>query len=51
MQVVAKCETRQSLMNFKAISAAADVVIIARGHLGLDVVSQGCSNLLCAQHG
>jgi hypothetical protein len=39
VQIVAKCETRQSLMHFNSISAAADAIIIARGNLGLDVVS------------
>lgn len=38
-QVIAKCETRQSLFNFRSLVDAADAVIISRGNLGLDVVS------------
>jgi pyruvate kinase len=37
---VAKCETRQALFKFKSIVTAADAIIISRGNLGLDVVSQ-----------
>lgn len=36
---MAKCETRQSLLNFRSISAEADGIIVSRGNLGLDVVS------------
>ena len=43
-QVVAKCETRVSLLNFQSISRAADAIIIARGNLGLDVVSHCTGN-------
>lgn len=39
LQVVAKCETRQALFNFRSIVTAADAIIISRGNLGLDVVS------------
>ena len=37
-QVIAKCETRQSLFNFRALVDASDAIIISRGNLGLDVV-------------
>ena len=37
-QVIAKCETRQSLFNFRNLVDAADAIIISRGNLGLDVV-------------
>ena len=37
-QVIAKCETRQSLFNFRTLVDAADAIIISRGNLGLDVV-------------
>ncbi|GAB4821691.1 hypothetical protein N2152v2_008737 [Parachlorella kessleri] len=40
IKVVAKCETRQSLLNFRSISAAADAIIISRGNLGLDVAPE-----------
>lgn len=36
-KVIAKCETRQSLMNFRSVVHASDGVIISRGNLGLDV--------------
>lgn len=36
-KLIAKCETRQSLMNFRSIAHAADGIIISRGNLGLDV--------------
>lgn len=39
-KIVAKCETRQSLFNFKSILAAADGIIISRGNLGLDVAPE-----------
>ena len=39
-QLLAKCETRQSLFNFASIVAAADGVIISRGNLGLDVLPE-----------
>lgn len=38
LQVIAKCETRQSLFNFRALVDAADAIIMSRGNLGLDVV-------------
>ena len=38
LQVIAKCETRQSLFNFRALVDASDAIIISRGNLGLDVV-------------
>ena len=37
-QIIAKCESRQSLFNFRSIVDAADAIIISRGNLGLDVV-------------
>ncbi len=40
-QVIAKCETRQSLFNFRALVDASDAIIISRGNLGLDVVRLG----------
>ena len=36
-RIIAKCETRQSLMNFRSVAAASDGIIISRGNLGLDV--------------
>ncbi|KAL4425448.1 hypothetical protein ABPG75_009464 [Micractinium tetrahymenae] len=39
-KVIAKCETRQSLFNFRALVDAADAIIISRGNLGLDVVPE-----------
>ena len=36
-KVIAKCETRQSLMNFRSLAHASDGIIISRGNLGLDV--------------
>jgi pyruvate kinase len=36
-KVIAKCETRQSLMNFRSLAHSSDGVIISRGNLGLDV--------------
>ena len=36
-RVLAKCETRQSLINFRSLAAASDGIIISRGNLGLDV--------------
>jgi len=39
-QVIAKCETRQSLFNFKSIAGAADGIILSRGNLGLDVLPE-----------
>jgi pyruvate kinase len=37
VKVLAKCETRQSLINFRSLVHASDGVIISRGNLGLDV--------------
>jgi len=37
VRVLAKCETRQSLLNFRSLVHASDGVIISRGNLGLDV--------------
>jgi hypothetical protein len=39
-QIIAKCETRQSLFNFRTLVDAADAIIISRGNLGLDVVPE-----------
>lgn len=39
-KLIAKVETRQSLMNFRSIIAEADGVIMSRGNLGLDVVPE-----------
>ena len=39
-QIIAKCETRQSLFNFKSIAGAADGIILSRGNLGLDVLPE-----------
>ena len=39
-QLAAKCETRQALFNFQAITEAADAVIMSRGNLGLDVLPE-----------
>ena len=40
LQLIAKCETRQSLFNFKAIAQEADAVMLSRGNLGLDVLPE-----------
>ena len=40
MQLIAKCETRQSLFNFKAIAQEADAIMLSRGNLGLDVLTE-----------
>ncbi|KAL3153441.1 hypothetical protein ABBQ38_011776 [Trebouxia sp. C0009 RCD-2024] len=39
-KLIAKCETRQSLFNFKAIAQEADAVMLSRGNLGLDVLPE-----------
>ena len=39
-QIIAKCETRQALFNFKSIASAADGIILSRGNLGLDVLPE-----------
>ncbi|KAK9828408.1 hypothetical protein WJX81_005360 [Elliptochloris bilobata] len=39
-KIIAKCETRQSLFNFKSIAGAADGIILSRGNLGLDVLPE-----------
>ncbi|PRW57775.1 pyruvate kinase isoform C [Chlorella sorokiniana] len=39
-KVIAKCETRQSLFNFRTLVDASDAIIISRGNLGLDVVPE-----------
>mmetsp|Transcript_7041 Transcript_7041/g.11978 ORF Transcript_7041/g.11978 Transcript_7041/m.11978 type:complete len:775 (-) Transcript_7041:276-2600(-) len=39
-KVLAKLESRQSLINFQSILSEADGIIISRGNLGLDVVSE-----------
>jgi pyruvate kinase len=36
-KIIAKCETRQSLMNFRSVASASDGIIMSRGNLGLDV--------------
>lgn len=40
VQLIAKCETRQSLFNFQSIAAVADAIIMSRGNLGLDVLPE-----------
>jgi len=40
MQLIAKCETRQSLFNFKAMAQEADAIMLSRGNLGLDVLPE-----------
>lgn len=40
LQLAAKCETRQSLFNFQAITEASDAIIMSRGNLGLDVLPE-----------
>ena len=40
MQLAAKCETRQALFNFQAITEASDAIIMSRGNLGLDVLPE-----------
>lgn len=40
LQLIAKCETRQSLFNFKAIAQEADAIMLSRGNLGLDVLPE-----------
>ena len=39
-QVLAKCETRQALYNFRAITTAADGIVLSRGNLGLDLLPE-----------
>ena len=39
-QVVAKCETRQALYNFRSIAQASDGVVLSRGNLGLDLLPE-----------
>ena len=39
-QLMAKCETRQSLFNFQSIAQASDAIIMSRGNLGLDVLPE-----------
>lgn len=39
-KVIAKCETRQSLFNFRSICNSSDAILISRGNLGLDVVPE-----------
>lgn len=39
-KLIAKCETRQSLFNFKAIAQEADAIMLSRGNLGLDVLPE-----------
>lgn len=40
IKVICKCETRQSLMNFRSLVHASDGVIVSRGNLGLDVQAE-----------
>ena len=40
VQLAAKCETRQALFNFQAITEASDAIIMSRGNLGLDVLPE-----------
>lgn len=39
-KLIAKCETRQSLFNFKSIAQEADAIMLSRGNLGLDVLPE-----------
>eukprot|EP00882_Tetradesmus_deserticola_P000941 GHRQ01001021.1.p1 GENE.GHRQ01001021.1~~GHRQ01001021.1.p1 ORF type:complete len:630 (+),score=269.85 GHRQ01001021.1:216-2105(+) len=39
-RVMAKVETRQSLLNFRGILAAADGIVISRGNIGLDIAPE-----------
>jgi len=39
-KIIAKCETRQSLFNFRSIANSSDAILISRGNLGLDVVPE-----------
>lgn len=39
-KILAKCESRQSLMNFRSLALASDGVIVSRGNLGLDVQAE-----------
>ena len=39
-KLIAKCETRQSLMNFRSVVHASDGIVISRGNLGLDVQAE-----------
>ena len=39
-QVLAKCETRQSLFEFHNIAELADGMVMSRGNLGLDVLPE-----------
>ncbi|KAF6256496.1 pyruvate kinase [Scenedesmus sp. NREL 46B-D3] len=39
-KVLAKVETRQALLNFKGILAAADGIVMSRGNIGLDVAPE-----------
>jgi pyruvate kinase len=36
-KILAKLQTRQSLLNFRGILAEADGIVLSRGNLGLDV--------------
>lgn len=38
--MLAKLETRQALIEFPSIGAAADGIIVSRGNLGLDVLPE-----------
>eukprot|EP00890_Picochlorum_soloecismus_P002397 jgi/Picsp_1/3158/NSC_05998-R1_pyruvate kinase len=40
IKVICKCETRQSLMNFRSLVHGSDGVIVSRGNLGLDVQAE-----------
>ena len=40
LQVLAKCETRQALYNFRSIASAADGIVLSRGNLGLDLLPE-----------
>lgn len=39
-KIIAKCETRQSLFNFRSIVHSSDGILISRGNLGLDVLPE-----------
>ena len=40
IKVICKCETRQSLMNFRSLVHGSDGVVVSRGNLGLDVQAE-----------
>ena len=40
VKIIAKVETRQALLAFKSILAAADGIMLSRGNLGLDCLPE-----------